>query len=475
MDQVRTYHAYSMAEALAAVKRDLGANAVILNTRSFQRGGILGLGRKTVFELTAMRSVDAAAQQKRDAVQRKQRLAKRYAAAQATGGQVEPKPQTPSMSDQARTKQLAQQILAEHEEQAAAKAAIARAATTTHEDDEEPILPPQPADQTTEDAQRFVLAPPADTTQQMHAELSDIRDMVGRVLDRQALSVAPRQPDLPGELFEMYLKLISQDISESLADRIVQQVRSTLDDDQMTSQAAVREAVLTELSTHIPCAPVRDARSFDGRPLTIALVGPTGVGKTTTVAKLAASFKLRQGLKVGLVTADTYRIAAVEQLRTYANIIDLPLEVALTPEAMQQAVEKLSDCHVILIDTAGRGQNDTQRLDELRAFIDAANPHEVHLVLAGTAGEKVLMHEAEAFSAVGVDKVVLTKLDEAVSFGMLINVVNRIGKQLSFFTTGQEVPNDIEMGRAQRLASLILGDPLEPNATTSPSGAGDSV
>jgi flagellar biosynthesis protein FlhF len=185
------------------------------------------------------------------------------------------------------------------------------------------------------------------------------------------------------------------------------------------------------------------------------------VGKTTTVAKLAASFKLRQNLRVGLVTCDTYRIAAVEQLRTYAGIIGVPLEVALTPGDMQQAIEKLGLCDVIVIDTAGRGQNDTDRIDELREFIAAAQPHEVHLVLSSTAGERVLLREAEAFALVGIHRIVLTKLDEAVSFGMLVNVIRKVGKELSFVTTGQEVPDHIEIGQADRLAGLVLNGVLD--------------
>jgi flagellar biosynthesis protein FlhF len=186
------------------------------------------------------------------------------------------------------------------------------------------------------------------------------------------------------------------------------------------------------------------------------------------LAKLAATFKLHHHLRVGLITADTYRIAAVEQLRTYANIIGLPLEVVLTPVQMREALDRLADrrsldgggCDVILIDTAGRSQNDTGRIDELRKFVEAAKPDQVHLVLSSTAGERVLLREAEAFSPLGIHRIVLTKLDEAVSFGMLINVIRKVGKQLSFVTTGQEVPEHLEPGRADRLAELVLGGPL---------------
>ena len=134
--------------------------------------------------------------------------------------------------------------------------------------------------------------------------------------------------------------------------------------------------------------------------------------------------------------------------------------MALTPTDVRQAVTALADCDVILIDTAGRGPNDRGRLDELRSCVAAADPHEVHLVLSSTSSERVLLREAEAFAEVGADRVVLTKLDEAVSFGVLINVMQSIGKKLSFMTTGQEVPDHIEVGRPRRLAELVLGGAL---------------
>jgi len=238
-------------------------------------------------------------------------------------------------------------------------------------------------------------------------------------------------------------------------------VRAELTDGAMEGDGAIRKAVLRHLAELVPAAdPTLPCRSPDHRPLTIALIGPTGVGKTTTLAKLAASFKLRHNRKVGLVTCDTYRIAAVEQLRTYASIIGLPLEVALTPDEMSCAAGRLSDCDVVLIDTAGRGPNDSRRLSELRQVLAAADPHEIHLVLSSTASERVLLREAAAFADIGADRIVLTKLDEAVSFGVLVNVMQSVGKALSFITTGQEVPDHIEEGRPQRLAELVLGAEL---------------
>ncbi|MFZ9880907.1 MAG: GTP-binding protein, partial [Phycisphaerales bacterium] len=192
-------------------------------------------------------------------------------------------------------------------------------------------------------------------------------------------------------------------------------------------------------------------------PRRIAFVGPTGVGKTTTLAKIAAQLKLKRGLRVGIVAADTYRIAAVDQLRTYAEILGLPVEVAASPSDAARACADLADVDVILIDTAGRSQNDCMKLSELRAFLASAQPDETHLVLSATAGMKTLEREAKAFGEVGVDRIVLTKLDEAAAFGTLVSLVDRLGKQVSFLTHGQEVPDHIEPARGTRLAALVLG------------------
>jgi flagellar biosynthesis protein FlhF len=156
------------------------------------------------------------------------------------------------------------------------------------------------------------------------------------------------------------------------------------------------------------------------------------------------------------VTSDTYRIAAVDQLRTYANIIGVPLHVAHSPEQMAEAMEACRGVDVILIDTAGRSPGDVGRLDELRRFLDAAQPHQVHLVLASVASEGSLLRTAAQFAVASPTRVIFTKLDEAASFGVLVNVAGRLNVKLSFLTTGQEVPDDIEPGRADRLARLIL-------------------
>ncbi len=189
------------------------------------------------------------------------------------------------------------------------------------------------------------------------------------------------------------------------------------------------------------------------------------MGKTTTIAKLAAMYKLRHGKRVGLITADTYRIAAVDQLRTYANIIGLPLKVATTPGDVAVGLAELDDQDVVLLDTAGRSHADAARLTELAAVLGAAAPHETHLVLCAAAAETAMSAALRRFALLRPDRLVFSKLDEAEALGCLPNLValpEAASLRLSYVTTGQEVPDQIELADARKLARRILDGPVTP-------------
>lgn len=323
-------------------------------------------------------------------------------------------------------------------------------------------------------------------------ELDAISDFVGRVLKRggsdagaaaaigaattpaaaaatatttsSTLSLpATPAPARPGPLGAVHAHLLEQEVGAELADRIMnhiaRQFGAVPQPSEPPTEADVRRAVEQRLVALLPddAGDAFDVQLGRHGPRRIAFVGPTGVGKTTTLAKIAAQLKLKRGLRVGIVAADTYRIAAVDQLRTYAEILGLPVEIASSPKDAARACASLSDVDVILIDTAGRSQNDHMKISELRAFLGSAQPDETHLVLSATAGFRTLSREAEAFGPLGVDRLVLTKLDEAAAFGALVTLVERLGKRVSFFTQGQEVPDHIELGRNRRLAALVMG------------------
>lgn len=194
----------------------------------------------------------------------------------------------------------------------------------------------------------------------------------------------------------------------------------------------------------------------------VALVGPTGVGKTTTLSKLAASFKVAAKARIGVITVDTYRLGATEQLRTLAGILEVPVRIVMTPGEIQAALRELRECDLVFIDTAGRSPKDAMRMNELRAFMLAAQPDETHFVFPATHHPRQVHAAIEKFGA-GVGRLVLTKLDEAAALGPALDIVLGAGKPLSYITTGQNIPGDIEVADSHRLARLLLGlDELSP-------------
>lgn len=422
-----------MAQALALVKRELGSDAVVLHTRSYKRGGVLGFGARSVVEVTAGKGADIAQARRRNTTPaRPVALPKR----RPTIAQADPR-QHAAAGDLIRRTYAAAR--AEIEQSRQTEAVAVPTATVA----------PQPPG--------YVTAPIGSDTQQLTKEMNAVKHLVSQMMHHQQTRAT--QSSLPKGLSQQYAALIQQEVACELADEIVSKVRRELGEDKLHCEDTCREAVRKELAQYLPAeAEVAEvAGAKDGRPRTIALVGPTGVGKTTTIAKLAATFKLKHKKNVALITLDTYRIAAVDQLRTYAGIIGVPLHVVLKPEEIQKALDRCARYDVVLIDTAGRSQRDGDRLTQLRAFLEAAKPHETHLVLSSTCSQKVLLETIERFSRVHTDRIIFTKLDEAVTFGVLLNVLGKADKRLSYVTTGQEVPHQIEPGCPNRLADLVLG------------------
>jgi flagellar biosynthesis protein FlhF len=261
--------------------------------------------------------------------------------------------------------------------------------------------------------------------------------------------------DLPEALFHVFTSLIEADVDETAAREWIDRLRGEGPQRSMDDTAVAMNRVAEYLEAEIS---VSGPISVDANKCrVVALVGPTGVGKTTTIAKLAANYRLREKRRVGLITVDTYRVAAVEQLRTYADIIDLPMEVVATPREMREAVARMSHLDLVLMDTAGRSPRDEVRIQELKSMLTEAEPDEVHLVLSSTAGAKSLISTAERFADVGTTSVLLTKLDEAHSLGHLVSVVRSVPLAVSYLTDGQNVPDDIQVARSGAMANMLLG------------------
>ena len=291
----------------------------------------------------------------------------------------------------------------------------------------------------------------AKLTHQVQGQLSTLQAMVKDLCRR---SKGDGRGDWPEELFRLFTELLDAELSEEVARELVERVRNDPANEGLSDAMLLKARVAGMIESDI-CA-AGPIRITPGRCRLAALVGPTGVGKTTTIAKLAANFRLKEKRRVGLITVDTYRIAAVEQLRTYADIIDLPMHVVSTPREMRETVAEMSHLDLILLDTAGRSPKDEVRIQELKMFLAEANADEVHLVLSSVAAARTLEQTAERFAAVGTTALILTKLDEASGLGNVLPVLRTSGLPLSYLTNGQSVPDDIETADARRLARMIL-------------------
>lgn len=270
-------------------------------------------------------------------------------------------------------------------------------------------------------------------------EVQEMRNMLNKMMDISS------QGSIGKSKFQ--LKLENSDLSSNVVKSIMKSIKEIEED--ISEEEKFKKVVENMIS-------VEDKELNN----VVVLVGPTGVGKTTTIAKLAGRLALIEKKKVGLITIDTYRIGAVEQLKTYADIMNIPFKVVLTIKEMESAVESMKDCDVILVDTTGRSSKNKMQISELRAFVDKVNTDNIHLVVSCTTKNSDIDVIVNGYKELNYKNVIITKLDETATYGSILNIIQSAGKPISFVTTGQSVPEDIKVMKAEDLVKLVLGEDI---------------
>lgn len=302
----------------------------------------------------------------------------------------------------------------------------------------------------------------SDSQEKLQSEVDELKGMI-KNLGKEVTRMGGRQnghhpaPATGDASTDSLLqRILDLGISRDTAKTITDYAKESLTFDELSDPFIQQKYVADTIEELLHVSSNLFKNKKDGFQHRLALIGPTGVGKTTSLAKIAANYLSQHSSSVALITIDTYRIAAVEQLKVYGDIMNLPVEVAITPEQFERALLKFRDKDLILIDTAGRSPQDKLCIDELATFFRTDLAIEKHLVLSATTRENEIYEAIDRFSVLGIDHTILTKLDECTSLGLLLDLQIRTPIPYSFITNGQRVPEDIMEADKKSLTTFIM-------------------
>ncbi|RTE01794.1 flagellar biosynthesis protein FlhF [Paenibacillus whitsoniae] len=445
--RVKRYVVDSMPDALQKIRTDLGKDAVILNTKEIRTGGFLGMFGKKKIEVIA--AIDGAAAASGGA---SSRPAPSFA--QQAQKPIMPNVQAPARAQQSDFPEVPDVLVPSAlKQEAAPPQPIVEGSLRQRQQQAYAPAAAQVQAPTAATATATAAAPAQSllNENQLMDELKQMKEMMKRL-------TATAEPDrMPEPLEKLEQLLCAQEVDPAFVRGMMEEVQSDLEaaGEPITEENA-RQLVRAKLGQTLHS---EQSKHISDQTRVVHFVGPTGVGKTTTIAKLAADQVLKYHRKVGFITSDTYRIAAIEQLKTYATILNVPLEVVFSPQDLAKAFTNLADCDVIFMDTAGRNFRNEMYVSELNSLLKTQGKSETILVLSLTTKYRDIQAITNNFSKFKLDKVLFTKMDETDSYGAIVNVVNEFSLQLSYVTTGQNVPDDIVELNEWQVIDLLLEEP----------------
>lgn len=418
---IKKFQAKTEAAALELAKKELGSGVVVMNVKKIKKKGLFSIFRPQQVEVTVALEEEEK-QNFREAVAKVSEIARQSEAA-GNGQSVKTEPA-----------QTAKQEKAEQGPQ--------------------PEKPKQPEKnvQTFDSRQESAIEEKLSTLQNLlEKQISDVQEKEKDNTEEE------KKEDSNVAFFQLlYKMLLDNEIEETYANQLVEELDGSVKPDMPIDYllSVVYQKMVLKFGQ------IKTIQPAEKGPKLIYFIGPTGVGKTTTIAKIASRFSVVEKKKIVLLTADTYRIAAAEQLRTYANILDVPFRIIYTPQEIRTAIEDYAAYDYIFVDTSGHSQKNTDQRDDTLALLRAADGQaekEVYLVVSATTKYRDLLNIADTYQKQTDFRLVFTKLDETQCQGNLFNLRLHTDAPMSYVTCGQNVPDDIGEFDAQKTVKLLLG------------------
>lgn len=460
--QVKVFEADDMNSGLKLIKEELGPDALIISTKTI-RGGQLGLGKNRL-EITAAvdnavppvtrREFDKFGNETSAHPQNAFGNHAPFSSAQERGAQAPSSPPTPNLANPYMQNRREQTAFNEPPPMPA-PLPVEPEKNLSHQ------VPPQATTQAPSIRNPF--SPPEQAGNgRIHDDMQDLKNLV-RNLAGEVARLQPQyndaQPQSRGAASHadnnpLLSFLQSKGLSDDISYTVATFLENHVDSDDILDPNTLSEVAVQGIQNMLEVYPILQAPQSGQQR--IAFVGSTGVGKTTTLAKIAAARLSLHREKIALITIDTYRIAAVEQLKVYGEIMNLPVDVVITPEQLENALTKHHDCDLILIDTAGRSPKDDLSIEELRSFLKPDLQIEKHLVISASTREEESIDTINRFSKLDIHGTIFTKIDECSQLGSLLNVQLQNNTPISCLTNGQRVPEDLVDISPNAIAKLIM-------------------